>query len=426
MPAATLFSRSLQASYLANFAMKVNRERFTSRGRYLLALALVVGLVGRDTSRTFVYVLFAMAAGPFLVAALWMFRRPPRVALRAEPPERLTAGRAVPFRIDVRSAGARRRAALVAGWGWGGVSSTGLRFEPREAFLECAPGKDGEVSLAIQAQARGRHRLPPLGVGRTDPLGLLSTRRIWQPGRVILAYPRFFHLEELPLPVGRRYQPGGIPLASNIGDSTEFVGTREYREGDPLRRIHWRSWARRGKPVVKEYGEEYFSRVALVLDTFLPRRPRSAELRGFEAAISVLASIADYMGRSEDVVDIFLAGLTPHEISVGRSLGTLDTVLQALACVEPCYEPPFEAVAPAIVERFARLTTVVAVVLDWDERREAFLRGVRSLGVALRIFVVREKPTRRRFEGLTDELGPITVMTPAEVESRIAATEAAS
>ena len=426
MPTAGLFSRSLQASRLATLALKLNRERLTSRGRYLLWLALVVGFVGIDTSRTFVYVLFAIAAGPLLVAALLMFRPRPRVELRAGFPERLTAGRAVLFRIDVLPSGVRTTASLVAGWGWKGVPPAGLRFEPHEAFVECLQGREGQASLAIQAQARGRYQLPPLGVGRTDPFGLLSTKRVWQPGPIVLAYPRFFHLEELPLPPGRRYQPGGIPLASHIGDSTEFVGTREYREGDPVRRIHWKSWARRGKPVVKEYSEEYFSRVALVLDTFLPRRPRPDELRGFEAAISVLASIADHVGRSEDVVDIFLAGLTPHEISVGRSLGTLDTVLQALACVEPCYEPPFQAVAPAIVERFARLTTVVAVVLDWDEKREAFLRGVRSLGVALRIFVVREKPTRRRFEGLNEELGPITVMTPAEVESRIAATEAAS
>ena len=126
----------------------------------------------------------------------------------------------------------------------------------------------------IRAERRGALCFPPFGVGRTDPLGLLSTRRVSEPSRVVLAYPRFFTLEELDLPAGRRYQPGGIPLASNLGDSTEFVGTREFREGDPMRRIHWRSWARRGKPVVKEYQEEYFSRVALVLDTYLAARGR--------------------------------------------------------------------------------------------------------------------------------------------------------
>src|SRR4030095_5715393 len=192
-----------------------------------------------------------------------------------------------------------------------------------------------------------------------------------------------------------RYQPGGIPLASSLGDSTEFVGTRDFRDGDPVRRIHWRSSARRGRPVVTECQEEYFARIALVLDTYLPRRPRTGEQRSFEAAVSVLASIADHMGRSEDVVDVFAAGPEICEVSTGRSLGRLDTVLDALACLEPCHEPPFDVLAPRLVERLSRLTTVVAVVLDWDEGREAFLGRLRDLGVALRIFVVHDGPTRR-------------------------------
>lgn len=233
-------------------------------------------------------------------------------------------------------------------------------------------------------------------------------------------------MDDLALPRGRRYQPGGIALASRLGDSTEFVGTREYRQGDPLRHIHWRSWARRGKPVVKEFAEEYFSRVALVLDTFLPRRPRPEEIRAFEAAISTLASIADHMGRREDVVDIFLAGTKPHEIRMGRSLGTLDKVLEELACLEPSHGPAFEGVEPWVIDRLSRLTTVVAVVLDWDEARQTFLRRIRDLGVAVRIFVVRARPTRRTLGGIDDSIGPVTSMTPDEVESRIAASETAS
>ncbi len=426
MAQGSLFARSLDASRLATLALKVNRERLTARGRYVLWLALALGFVGVDTTQALVYVLFALAAGPLVLAGLWMLRPRPRVEARVELPHKLTAGRDLAVRIDVTSSGTRASGPLVAGWGWKGRVSVGLRFEPGETFLECSPGRDGQALLSVRAERRGRYELPPIGVGRTDPVGLLSTRRVWRPGRVVHACPRFFHMEDLALPPGRRYQPGGIALASRLGDSTEFVGTRDYRQGDPLRHIHWRSWARRGKPVVKEFAEEYFSRVALVLDTFLPRRPRPGETRAFEAAISTLASIADHMGRREDVVDIFLAGSKPHEIRMGRSLGTLDTVLEELACLEPSHEPAFEGVEPWVMDRLARLTTIVAVVLDWDEARETFLRGIRDQGVAVKIFVVRGRPTRRPLGAADDSLGSITVMTPEEVESRIAATEVAS
>jgi uncharacterized protein (DUF58 family) len=55
-----------------------------------------------------------------------------------------------------------------------------------------------------------------------------------------------------------KYQQGGVALASNVGQSDEFVALRDYRQGDPLRHIHWRSWARAGKPVVKEFEDEFF------------------------------------------------------------------------------------------------------------------------------------------------------------------------
>jgi len=80
----------------------------------------------------------------------------------------------------------------------------------------------------------------------------------------------------------------GVALASNVGQSEEFVSLRDYRRGDPLRHIHWRSWAKAGKPVVKEFEDEFFVRHALVLDTFIDD-PHS-EL--FEEAVSVAASFA--------------------------------------------------------------------------------------------------------------------------------------
>jgi len=240
----------------------------------------------------------------------------------------------------------------------------------------------------------------------------------------VLAYPRYCTLDALPLPVGRRYQPGGIPLASELGDSLEFVGTREYREGDPLRRIHWRSWARLGRPVVREYQEEYFSRIALVLDTFLPRRPRPRERARFEAAVSMLASVADHFSRSEEVVDILAAGPDLYEVSAGRSLGGLDDVLDVLACLEPSPAPPFESIGPPLFERLERLTTGVAVLQGWGDARAALLRRVRAMGVAVRVLLVHEGETRKPWASVSADLADIARFTPAQVEARLAAEEA--
>jgi uncharacterized protein (DUF58 family) len=222
--------------------------------------------------------------------------------------------------------------------------------------------------------------------------------------------------------VGRRYQPGGIPLASTVGDSLEFVGVREYREGDPLRKIHWRSSARWGKPVVKEYLEEYFSRLALVLDTYLPKRPSPKEVERFEAAIVVLASLADHYGRSEDVVDILAAGPDLYEVSTGRSLGSLDNVLEVLAGLRSCPAPAFETIAPHLFDRLAHLSSVIAVLLDWDERREAFVRRLGQLGVSVHVLLVHEGETKSPWPPAQGVVA-FRRLPPSEVAAALAAEE---
>ncbi len=417
---AALWRWSLDSSHLYRRLRRLWRERFTARGRFVFLLCVVLGFAGVDTRQALVYQLFALAVGPLVVAGVLALRRPPPVRLVGGLPRRLTAGRPLAASVDVETLGPRESGNLVVSWTGPSHTGPGVRVEPTDSFLDCAPGRPGHARILVAAAHRGRYVVPGLGVSGTDPLGLLATgRSVRQPDQTLLVSPRFFTLDDLALPVGRRYQPGGIPLAASLGDSNEFVGTREYREGDPLRKIHWRSWARRGLPVVKEYQEEYFSRIALVFDTFLPRRPRRIERRGFEAGISLVASIADHFSRSEEIVDLFAAGPDIYQLSAGRSLAYLANVLDVLACLEPCHEPPFDEVGPHLHENLAQLTTVVAVVLDWDEEREAFLLGLRELGVAVRTFIVHPGPTRRRWDRVVPELGEITLVTPDEVARRL-------
>jgi uncharacterized protein (DUF58 family) len=415
------FGRPLSSVAAFQGLRELYHRRLTDRGRFVLMAALTVGFVGVDTRRALGFVLFALAAPPLVVGLVTLFRSRPAVRITGRLPFRLTAGRRLELPIDVRGLDARAPGPLSLFWGKP-RRTEGLAVAPEEATLAVDPGGAARVSLSFDPRRRGRYELPSLGVARTDAFGLFRTRAQWLAGETVLVYPRYFTFGELPLPLGRRYQPGGIPLASEVGDSLEFVGTREYRPGDPLRKIHWRSWARRGEPVVMEHQEEYFSRLALVLDTFLPRRPRPRERERFEAAISVLASLTDHFSRSEEVVDVLAAGPDLYEVSTGRSLGYLDNVLDVLACLEPSSDQPFESIGPALLERLEGLTTVVAVMLEWDAAREAFLRKVRALGVSTQVVLVHDGATRASWSN-TGDLGEILLIPPAEVERRLAAEE---
>jgi hypothetical protein len=161
--------------------------------------------------------------------------------------------------------------------------------EAKEAFVpELPPNHSVSVRVELTPLRRGVLRLNVLTLARPDPLGLLRSLSSISVPQSLLVLPRRYPLPPISLPGETRYQQGGVAMASHVGQSEDFVSLREYRNGDPVRHIHWRSWAKAGKPVVKEFEDEFFVRHALVLDTFA--QPIQAAL--FEEAVSVAASFA--------------------------------------------------------------------------------------------------------------------------------------
>lgn len=412
-------ARPLQQLPLIRELVSSFRERLTARGRYLLMAMIVLAVLGLDTRATQVFLLFGVAAGLFLAAALFAFLPRPRVGVECRLPARAAAQTPLWVEARVSRTSGGRLSDLQLSFPRPRKWGSSIRFQPAETFLECGADAPDSARVRFLATRRGRYILRGAALRRTDPLRLAATAAVALPDQPLLVYPRFYSMDEFIVPLGRRYQPGGIPLSSSLGDSIEFVGTREYRAGDPIKHIHWRSWARRGKPVVKEFQEEYFCRIALILDTFLPPKAGARQQRAFEAAISVLASIADYFSRSEYIVDILAAGPDIYEVSAGRSLAYLENILDVLACLEPCYQPPFQAIGPALFDKLAQITTVVAVLQDWDQPRQAFLRRVKVEGAAVRAIIVREERSSQPWERAADELGEISQVSPAEIERRI-------
>jgi len=389
--------------------VRVYQDRLTVRGRYLLWTLVAVGAMGLDTIVTRVYILFAIGLGLLLAAAMFAERRPPRVRFLGGPPLRATAGTPVEFQLGLEGREGRAYRDLSLSL----RSAPGLAFTPSEIPVAVRANEAVMARVTLQPAKRGRYELKGARARRVDPLGLIGTRAVDCPDQVLLVYPRFFTMERFDIPLGRRHQPGGIPLSSNTGDSVEFTGTRDYREGDPIRAIHWKSWARRGQPVVKEYQEEYFCHIAIILDTFLPGKTSTA---AFEGSISMVASIADFFSRSEYIVDILAAGPDVYQVSAGRSLAYLENILDVLACLDPCPDPPFETIGPALFDRLSQVSTVVAILQDWHPARREFLQRVRAAGTAVRAIVVHDGPTTEDWRAAAEEIGEIGQMSPDDVE----------
>jgi len=235
----------------------------------------------------------------------------------------------------------------------------------------------------------------------------------------MLVLPDFHPLTHISVPIGKRYQPGGIALTSNIGESPEYIGNRDYRPGDLFQRIDYRSWARNARPVVREYQEEYYCRIALVLDTFIsPGIKKKPEgFPNLEAAISLSAAIADALSAEEFLIDIFAAGPELYVFRAGRNIAHLDNILEILASVDACRDNPFDRVAPALASELTNITTVLFVFLDWDEQRERFVRMAVESGCSTKVLIVNDKPTSLPLTGVEDWAGPVKKFNPGHISN---------
>lgn len=366
------------------------QERLTSGGLVLFYLVLASNLFSGGSAIFKAHLLGCALAAILMVsmvAARWARQR---CSLDVYVPERVTQG--VPFEIRCTVTNRTQREARDVNLRLSGLPRK-VKLEPEIGpFLgSLAPGQSATGSWALTLERRGRYAVTDVRQATLFPWALWRDWHVHLVERSLLVYPKFRPLLSLEMPVGRKYQPGGMALTSNVGDSTEFLSTREFRPGDSLRSIHWRSWARRGKPVVKEFQEEFFCRIALVLDTFLSKAEVKARRDDFEAAISLAAAVSDQISRDEYVIDLFAAGPELYQLQAGRSLAYLENVLDILACVEPCTEPAFEKLEPILLDGLENVTTTVVVLLAWDEARMRLLRAIRDRGCALKVILVGDR-----------------------------------
>jgi len=381
-------------------------RRFTGAGFLALGTMATAGALGIDTNQTLAYQIFTFLVA--LIAAAMLaarFARPEFRVLRALP-RVITAGQAFDYRVRVQNLGARALDGLALledladprpafaeyrsglrfpsyrGW-WRLTLRNQVAHIQDTALPALAPHAEAEVRVRGVAYRRGTLRLAGASVARADPLGLMrSLARVALPDKLVVL-PRRYALPHFLLPGVRRYQHGGVALASSVGESEEFMSLRDYRPGDPLQRIHWKSYARSGRPVVKEYQDEFFERHALVLDSFTDGSDAA-----FEEAVSLAASFACALDTQESLLDLMFVGGESYCYTAGRGQMQQQSLLEILAGVRASTDKAFHRLHHAVIARRAALSGCILILLAWDEARQALVRALRQSGVPLLVLLV--------------------------------------
>jgi len=367
--------------------------KLTGAGKCLIGGGLFATALAMSSVQQAVYniLIVLLVLGALAVLVNLCYR--PRLRLEARFPEKVVVGQEVRVRVTIRNVG--RLPAFDVSAGFLHLPRM-LEETTTDERIPCLPaGESASFTVGIRPVRRGVYTLPPLRAYTTFPFNLARSGSTKTSANNLTVIPAFTSADGIDLPVTARHQPGGIAFTSNVGESTEYIGNREYRPGDSMRRLDVRAWARLAKPVVCEYQEEYFCRVGLVLDTYVPglRRAPAEGFPALEAAISFAATITDALSRGEYVLDIFAAGPELYVFRSGRHTAHFDNVLEILACIDACRRNPFEKVTPALVEELHNISSVIFVLLDWDDDRRRLVRSAEEAGCRTKVLIVRDDPT---------------------------------
>ncbi|EIC20599.1 DUF58 domain-containing protein [Thiorhodovibrio frisius] len=415
---------------------RYQRDGLTPLGRLVLAMGFAAAIFGFDTRLNQLYQLFTLALSLLLFSGLaalvdsWRLRG--RVIASRELPRTACLGMALEYRVRLQVLGGRGARGLFLAERLPDPTPTRAQFrDPREggdlsdgwfdrimgyprwqrlrrhnrvaspgepiAISPLMDGADTHVRLRLVPQRRGYLRLRGLWLTRPDPLGLVRTRVSIPCEQSLLVLPMRYPAPQLRLPGRRQYQPGGWTLASAVGDSQEFIGLREYRPGDSPRMIHWPSWARSGSPQVKEYQDEFFTRHALVLDTF----SASALDADFEAAVSVAASLCDRIGDADSLLDLLFVGAETYCVTGGRGLGGTGQFLEVLACAQASPHGSVAQLEQALLRRMGQLSALVLVLLGFDQARRNLVSALQASGLPLRVLAISTQPAEALNAGWT-------------------------
>ena len=301
----------------------------TGRGRTLLAAGLTAaigGLVLGQPAFTGVGVL--LTALP-LLCLLSVRRTRPVAVQRTLEPRCTPAGQ--PARVRLTLAGATRTGPLLledrVPWALG--------VRPRFVVPAAAREWTAEVDYTLRSDVRGRFALGRLTVRALDPFGLAVRTQVVADQSDLIVTPSVLTLPA----VGRAGTWTGAgdnrPRAFAIG-SAEDVTVREYRPGDPLRRVHWRTSARTGELMVRREEQPWQSRATVLLDNRAGAHRGHGAASSLEAAVTAAASIASHLAARGFVVRLVTAdGPSSTGWHDGATAADADRMLEELAVVEP-------------------------------------------------------------------------------------------
>ncbi|WP_104084319.1 DUF58 domain-containing protein [Cryobacterium sp. Y11] len=260
--------RVTRPAWLVHLAVRL-RARFTLRGGLCFASGIVLLITAVVVnSRDLIFVAGLLTMAP-LVAIGYVSLRPARVeVIRTFRPSVVPAGGESVVSLQLRNLSATP----LSGASWSDTPEPGINVAAASPLLLVdkfgATGDSVRLEYTVTPRERGVYEIGPLLVSRHDPFGFAHSTRVAGEPHDLIVTPRV-----IPLPgsaLGQTGNDGSIrELLRQASVTSDELIAREYRPGDPMRRVNWPATARHGEIMVRQEESRSNPEARIVLDTTL-------------------------------------------------------------------------------------------------------------------------------------------------------------
>jgi uncharacterized protein (DUF58 family) len=372
------------------------RTLVTREGFCYFAVMLVLLAAGMLQQINLILLVATTAVGPFV--ASWFGSRAMlrKLSVLRRSPGYIFAGD--PLVVDYTLENGRRRMAALALFledqlVSGERGATSAASTPRVFFPRVAARGRARVRWQGEAPRRGKYLFQNLDLGTRSPFGIVERRVTIPLPEPIYVYPRIGRLTRRWFQLQRQTSENRLGRRHDrSAQQEEYHGLRDYRSGDSLRWIHWRTSARRGELMVKEFEQQNEQDLAILIDPWLPRTKVPPQQReAMEQAISFAATVClETCRRQGRRLVLGWTGATPGVIQGPASVKLLHEMLEQLAVLRPVNEGGlaelFDALpAPTLRDALLIVASTRPVNLLEEAERSARLNAASARNFAGRV-----------------------------------------
>ncbi|QEH33341.1 hypothetical protein OJF2_18420 [Aquisphaera giovannonii] len=395
---------------------------------YCLVIALLLA-AGWSQQVNLIMLVATLAAGPGLMSLIGGRAFLRRLSVVRRVPAYVFAGD--PLAVDYTLENSRRWSAALAVFMEDLLvpvdrQAAGGAIAPKVFFPRVPADDRVRLRWAGPSPRRGRYRFRDLDLGTRAPFGLVERRVTIPLAEEIVVYPRIGRLTR------RWFQLQRLANENRMGkrrDSSsqheEYHGLRDYRDGDSPRWIHWRTSARRGELMVKEFEQQNEQELALLLDPWLPRTKVPPGLRdAMEEAISLAATVCvETCRRQGRRMVLGWTGATPGVCQGQGSVKLLHELLEQLAVMRPASEGSLAELIDALPPTTLRDSLLVIISTRPVQLAEEAERSSRLAGGAARNLLSRTIVLNAAQGEISDLMEDVRDGSRSLIENRLTSTE---